>query len=48
MQVGFSDKAKDIATCETCGKKTSRQENSTNIRRKLIVTCETCATKVTA
>ncbi len=44
MQMGFSDKSKDIATCETCGKKTSRQVNSTNIRRKLIVRCEDCET----
>jgi UPF0176 protein len=43
MQMGFTDKAKDIATCEYCGKKTSRQVNSTNIRRKLIVQCEDCA-----
>lgn len=43
MQMGFSDKAKDIATCESCGKKTSNQINSTNIRRKLYVMCEECA-----
>ena len=43
MQIGFSDKAKDIADCEKCGKKTSRQENSENIRRKLSVICEDCA-----
>ncbi len=42
MQMGFSDKAKDIAACETCGKKTSHQINSTNIRRKLHVMCESC------
>jgi UPF0176 protein len=42
MQIGFSDKAKDIATCENCGKKTSHQVNSTNIRRKLHVICEDC------
>jgi UPF0176 protein len=42
MQVGFSDKAKDIATCEACGTKTSRQINSPNIRRRLIVRCEAC------
>jgi len=46
MQIGFSDKAKDIADCEKCGKKTSRQENSENIRRKLSVICEECATVV--
>ncbi len=44
MQMGFSDKAKDIAVCENCGKKTSHQINSTNIRRKLHVMCESCAT----
>jgi len=43
MQIGFSDNTKDIADCETCGAKTSRQINSTNIRRKLIVECEACA-----
>jgi UPF0176 protein len=42
MQVGFSDKAVDIAQCEICGVSTSRQVNSTNIRRKLIVRCEDC------
>jgi len=43
MQMGFSDKSKDIADCENCGKKTSNQINSTNIRRKLHVVCEECA-----
>jgi UPF0176 protein len=43
MQMGFSDKAKDIATCESCGKKTSHQINSTNVRRKLHVMCKECA-----
>lgn len=42
MQMGFSDQAKDIATCEKCGAKTSNQINSTNIRRKLHVVCEDC------
>lgn len=42
MQIGFSDKAKDIAKCEKCGKNTSNQINSTNIRRKLHVVCENC------
>jgi UPF0176 protein len=42
MQMGFSDNAKDIASCEKCGKKTSHQINSTNIRRKLHVMCEEC------
>ncbi len=42
MQMGFSDKAKDIAECEKCGAKTSNQINSTNIRRKLHVVCEPC------
>lgn len=45
MQMGFSDKAKDIATCESCGKKTSHQINSTNIRRKLHVVCEDCTSE---
>lgn len=43
MQIGFSDNAKDIATCEECGKTTSHQVNSTNVRRKLHVVCEECA-----
>ena len=47
MKMGFSDKSKDIAECEKCGKKTSNMVNSTNIRRKLHVVCEECA-KVTA
>lgn len=47
MQMGFSDKAKDIANCEKCSKKTSHQINSTNIRRKLHVMCESCALIVT-
>lgn len=42
MQIGFSDKAEDIADCERCGAKTSNQINSTNIRRKLHVVCEAC------
>ena len=42
MKMGFSDKAKDIATCELCGAKTSNQINSTNIRRRLHVVCERC------
>lgn len=46
MQMGFSDKAKDIASCEKCGVKTSHQVNSTNVRRKLHVICEKCAKKV--
>lgn len=45
MQMGFSDKAKDIAQCETCGAKTSHQVNSTNVRRKLHVMCEKCSSK---
>lgn len=45
MQMGFSDKAKDIAECEYCGNKTSHQVNSTNVRRKLHVVCEKCAKK---
>lgn len=47
MQMGFSDKAKDIASCEKCGVKTSHQVNSTNVRRKLHVICEKCANKNT-
>lgn len=47
MQMGFSDKAKDIASCEKCGIKTSHQVNSTNVRRKLHVICETCTKKAT-
>lgn len=43
MSMGFSDKAKDIATCETCGAKTSNLVNSSNIRRKLHVVCRDCA-----
>lgn len=43
MQVGFSEDAKDIAECEICGKTTSHQVNSTNVRRKLHVMCRTCA-----
>lgn len=43
MQMGFSNQAKDIATCEKCGSKTSNQVNSTNIRRRLHVVCEACA-----
>lgn len=45
MQMGFSDKAKDIANCEECGTQTSHQVNSTNVRRKLHVMCEQCAEK---
>ncbi len=43
MKMAFSDKSKDIAECEKCGKKTSNLVNSTNIRRKLHVVCESCA-----
>lgn len=43
MQLGFSDKSKDIANCEKCGKTTSNLVNSTNIRRKLHVVCLDCA-----
>jgi len=48
MQMGFSDKAKDIAECEDCGKKTSNMVNSTNIRRKLHVKCPDCIETKTA
>lgn len=43
MKLGFSEAAKDIAVCEKCGKKTSNQINSTNIRRRLHIVCEACA-----
>lgn len=43
MQMGFTDKAKDIAECETCGARTSRQINIEDIRRKLKIECEKCA-----
>jgi len=46
MQMAFSDKAKDIATCEKCGAKTSHQINSTDVRRKLHVVCKDCAAVV--
>jgi UPF0176 protein len=45
VQMGFSDSAEDIATCEECGIKTSNMVNSTNIRRKLHVLCENCSEK---
>ncbi len=48
MKMAFSDKSKDIADCEKCGKKTSNQINSTNIRRKLHVVCEDCVHEQTA
>lgn len=48
MQMGFSDKAKDIAVCESCGEKTSHQINSSNVRRKLHVICEECASQPVA
>ena len=43
MKIGFSDDAKDIGICESCGVKTSHQVNSTNVRRKLHIVCEKCA-----
>jgi UPF0176 protein len=45
MKVGFSDHAKDIADCDTCGVKTSNMINSGNIRRKLYVRCLDCVAK---
>jgi UPF0176 protein len=45
VQMGFSDNAEDIATCEECGIKTSNMVNSTNIRRKLHVLCKNCSEK---
>ncbi len=47
MKIGFSDKSKDIASCEKCGEKTSNQINSTNVRRRLHVICEECKEKNT-
>ncbi len=47
MQIGFSDKAKDIANCRKCGAKTSNQVNSPNIRRKLEVVCQGCVSNTT-
>lgn len=46
MQMGFSDKAQDIADCEECGAKTSNLMNSSNVRRQLHVICEECASSV--
>ena len=46
MKLGFSSESKDIAVCEKCGRKTSNQINSTNIRRRLHIICEDCV-KVT-
>ncbi len=43
MQMGFSDQAEDIAECESCGERTSRQINIEDIRRKLKIECEACA-----
>lgn len=45
MKMGFTKNAKNIASCEVCGKKTSNQINSTNIRRKLHVICKSCVKK---
>lgn len=42
MQIGFSDKARDIASCHRCGTPTSRQVNSLGVHRKLYVCCENC------
>lgn len=43
MQIGFTPEAKDIAECETCGARTSRQVNIEDIRRKLKIECVDCA-----
>lgn len=43
MQMAFSDKSKDIGTCQSCGQNTSRLVNSENVRRQLMVQCEACA-----
>jgi UPF0176 protein len=45
MKLGFSADSKDIAMCEKCGRNTSNQINSTNIRRRLHIVCEDCALK---
>lgn len=45
MQVGFSSDSIDIASCKSCGAKTSNQINSPNIRRELTVMCDNCATQ---
>lgn len=45
MKMGFSDKSKDIASCDLCGTKTSNMINSGNIRRKLYVRCVDCVEK---
>lgn len=45
MQMGFSDKAKDIGKCATCGTSTSRMINSENVRRQLVLECQDCADK---
>jgi UPF0176 protein len=47
MKLSFSGKSKDIAVCEKCGKNTSNQINSTNIRRRLHVICNDCTKQVT-
>ncbi len=47
INMGFSSDAKDIASCEDCGAKTSNLINSTNIRRKLHVVCEGCSSERT-
>lgn len=48
MQMSFSNDSEDIAECEKCGKKTSNQVNSNNIRRKLHIVCEDCVGERTA
>ena len=42
MQVAFSGDSDDIGRCCSCGATSSRQVNSTGVRRKLQVCCETC------
>jgi len=46
MNMGFSENAKDIANCYSCGQPTSRQVNSLGVHRKLAVCCENCPTPV--
>lgn len=46
LNVGFSDKSKDIGECVHCGKNTSNHENCANIScNRLVLVCEACANK---
>jgi UPF0176 protein len=42
MQVAFSEKSDDLGRCYSCGTVTSRQVNSSGVRRKLRVCCDSC------